>query len=154
MGNPVQSQSTYIMKIREKCFKNAFTAHNSLAIKIKRYAIKIKEYEYSCWNLFIRFKFFYCLLLKFNFGLKEFFGVAWGGDGDKYNQKNSNLEINLVFCAHSTVNKNLQNLENNFSNFIFLLFRVLSFSWHGDTFMVPDDPLGRDGPSLTQFLHH
>jgi len=99
--------------------------------------------------------FFYCLLIKFNFGLKEFFGGGGGGgDGVKYNQKNSNLEINLVFCAHSTVNKNLQNLENNFSNFIFLLFRVLSFSWHGDTFMVPDDPLGRDGPSLTQFLHH
>merc|ERR1712200_337831 len=26
--------------------------------------------------------------------------------------------------------------------------RKLGFSWHEDTFMVPDDPLGKDGPSL------
>jgi len=31
--------------------------------------------------------------------------------------------------------------------------RVLSFSFSGDIFMVPDDPLGQDGPSLQQFLH-
>jgi len=32
--------------------------------------------------------------------------------------------------------------------------RRLGFSWLGDTIMVPDDPLGRDGPSLEQFLKH
>jgi len=32
--------------------------------------------------------------------------------------------------------------------------RRLQFSWFNDTFMVPDDPLGRNGPPLDEFLRH
>jgi hypothetical protein len=37
---------------------------------------------------------------------------------------------------------------------MFSCCRVLPFSWHEDTFMIADDPLGRGGPTVEQFLRH
>lgn len=36
----------------------------------------------------------------------------------------------------------------------FIENRVLQFTWVGDMIMFPNDPLGRYGPTLDQFLRH
>lgn len=36
--------------------------------------------------------------------------------------------------------------------FFFFTYRLLQFTFVEDHFMIPDDPLGRDGPHIDMFL--
>jgi len=48
-------------------------------------------------------------------------------------------------------NEQLHILMNN-SKKLMVKDRLLPFTFAGNLFMVPDDPLGRDGPTLDEFL--
>ncbi|XP_004647532.1 protein NYNRIN isoform X1 [Octodon degus] len=49
-------------------------------------------------------------------------------------------------------NEQIHTLMNNSSKKLMVKDRLLPFTFAGNLFMVPDDPLGRDGPTLDEFL--